>query len=314
MKFLQKLSRLLIGLVGLVLGICVATAVFLARQIVNPIRQRIWANPSDLGLPYEEVAFSAKDGLRLAGWFIPTKNDPANAPTLIIVHGWPWNRLGEAAEGFLANVMGSKPVDLLRLAYGLHSDGFNIFMFDLRNHGESADMPPVTFGHQESNDLLGAISYLQGREDVNKDRLGVVGFSMGGNTVLYSLPQTDALKAAVAVQPTTISVFTKRFGFELLGPLVNIVLPLAEALYQWKGGVPFASVRPIDAAAQSNIPLLYVQRNGDKWGSVADVSQMAAVTPKGEGPIFVDTHERYGGYRQVVDNHGMLTTFFNKHL
>ena len=66
-------------------------------------------------------------------------------------------------------------------------------MFDLRNHGESAAHPPVTFGQSEADDLLGALAYLSARPDVDPARLAAIGFSMGANAILYALPQTCLL-------------------------------------------------------------------------------------------------------------------------
>ena len=46
-------------------------------------------------MAYEDVTFPALDGVRLSGWHIPAaQSTPGSAPTVVMVHGWPWNRLG----------------------------------------------------------------------------------------------------------------------------------------------------------------------------------------------------------------------------
>jgi alpha-beta hydrolase superfamily lysophospholipase len=232
-----------------------------------------------------------------------------------MVHGWPWNRLGEAATDILSSLNGSTPVDLLRMAHALHTDGYHVLMFDLRNHGESGSAPPVTFGWQEMKDLLGALAYVNGRSEVDPNRIAAIGFSMGANTVLYTLPQTRQIQAAVAVQPTSVAVFADRFATDMLGVLGKVVLPLTEVMYQMAGGLPFADLRPSAAASGAGeTPVLYVQGSGDKWGSMADVSQIAAVTPRPSGPLFPDTTHRYEGYQYVVDNPKIVLAFFEQHL
>jgi alpha-beta hydrolase superfamily lysophospholipase len=312
----KRVLRWLFALLGFVVGLIATAVVFFARHIISPPRQRLWIKPDSLGLAYEDVHFPAQDGVRLAGWFVPAAVDSRRkGATIVLVHGWPWNRLGDAAEDLMSNLTGSTPVDLLRLLYALHQDGYHVLTFDLRNHGQSAGAPPVTFGQHEAKDLLGALAYLSSRHDVDDGRTGVIGFSMGANTVLYTLPQTDQIQAAVAVQPTTVSVFAGRFGADLLGPLSKVVLPLVQLIYRAAGGPPFAALKPAFViAGAGETPVLFVQGKGDRWGSVEDVAQIAGATPQARGPLFVDTRHRFGGYQYVVDNPKVATAFFEQHL
>ncbi|MCP5098617.1 MAG: alpha/beta fold hydrolase [Chloroflexi bacterium] len=316
MQIFRRVLRFLFVLFGFLAGIVTAVAVIFARRMIAPPRQRLWGTPGDLNIEYENVHFPAQDGVRLAGWFMPATSDALRkGATIVLVHGWPWNRLGESAEDPVAMLDGSSPVDLLRLALALHKDGFNVLMFDLRNHGDSASMPPVTFGVQEAKDLLGAVAYLNGRSDVNQNRIGVVGFSMGANTALYTLPHTNQIKGVIAVQPTSADHFAQRYGAYLLGPFSKVVVPLAEYIYRTAGGLNLASVRPAAAAsAAGDVPVMYVQGDGDEWGSVDDVEQMAAATAHASGPIVVDAAHRFDGYKYVVDNPHLVTAFFEEHL
>jgi pimeloyl-ACP methyl ester carboxylesterase len=283
--------------------------------MTRPPRRRLWATPKDAGLAYEDVEFPARDGLRLSGWFVPAADgESAAKATIALVHGWPWNRLGEAADNFLTNVSGGLPVDLLRLAHALHEAGFNVLMFDLRNHGQSADGGAVTFGLQESNDVLGALDYLASRPDVDEARIGTVGFSMGANAILFALPHAERMRAAIAVQPTSPSLFARRYASDLLGPLGKPVLALTDLIYSQVSHLPLKAIEPLMAAAGAgNTPVLYVQGKGDRWGSVSNVAQMVEKTPNAADPLFVDTHHRFGGYRYVVQNPEVLTAFFAEH-
>jgi dienelactone hydrolase len=314
MSLFRRALAWLFLLSGIVAGLAGSIAIFFARRMTNPPRQRLWATPRDLQLGYEEAQFKAQDGVGLKGWFIPAGSDSSRkGAAIILVHGWLWNRLGEPAEDALSKIIGATPVDLLRLAFSLHQEGYHVFMFDLRNHGESMSASPVTFGWQESNDLLGALAYLNSRSDVDAERIGVIGFSMGANTLLQTLPRTELIKAAIAVQPATLSLLAKRFGADILGPLSKLVVPLIELLYKAAGGPPFSSFAPdFSAASAGRTPVLYVQSTGDRWGSVDDVAQMVSSSPSARGPLHVDATDRFGGYQYVIDNPKIAAAFFEQ--
>lgn len=314
MSLFQRVLRFLFLLAGLAAGAAVAIAALITKRLIAPPRQPLWATPGDIGLAYSDVEFPAQDGVRLSGWFIPADDGRRKGAAVVLVHGWPWNRLGDAADDPLSTLSGATPVDLLRLAFALHQDGFHVFTYDQRNHGESAAQPPFTFGQMEANDLLGALAYLADREAVDRTRLGVVGFSAGANALLYALPQTDLVQAAVAVQPTTPAVFAARYARYLFGPVAPILAGLVDLMYQRAGGVKLSAYQPsFVAAGIHDTPVLYVQGKGDAWGSMEDVVRIAAATPETQGPLFVDSIHRYGGYQYVVDNPKILTAFFEQH-
>lgn len=316
MNLFRRVLRLSFLLMGFVAGLATAAAAFFVQRLLNPPRQRLWATPGDLGMAYEDVNFSAQDGVQLSGWFIAASaKSKKNGAAVVLLHDWSWNRLGLEADDWVSGLEGSTPVDLLRLAYALHQEGYHILMFDLRNHGGSEAAPPVTFGWQEAHDLLGALAYLNGRSHVNRDRIGVVGFSMGANAILYALPQTGQIKAAVAVQPTSVKSYTRRYSVDVLGPLGRLVMLLAELIYSRVGGLRFSALQPsFPASSASQTPVLYVQGRGDHWGSPQDVTHIAEKTPQAVGPLFVDSTHRYGGFQYVIDHSEVITAFLAEYL
>lgn len=291
------------------------TAVF-ARLLIRPPRLPLWVTPGELGMTYDNVQFPAVDGARLDGWFIPAAADSSRqGATVILVHGWLWNRLGTPADDVVSRLTGNTPVELLRLAHALHRDGFHVLMSDWRNHGQSADVSPVQFGIDESQDLLGALAFVKTQADVDPKRIAVIGFSTGANMLLYALPQTDEIQAAIAVQPTSADVFARRYGRDTFGPLGGLIVPLAEMVYRRFGGRPFAHIRPSSAARHAgDVPVLFVQGNGDPWGSAADVAQMAAATPNAVGPLYVDATHRFEGYQYLIHNPRIAIAFLEQYL
>ncbi len=312
----RRSLRLFFGLAGFLLGLILAATAYLARMMIAPNRQALWATPESVGLDYEDVQFPARDGLRVSGWFIPAHgNSSIGKATIILVHSWQWNRLGYAANGLFASVSGSLRIDLLNLAKSLHNEGYHVLTFDLRNHGQSAAAYPVTFGQSEAKDLLGALTYLETREDTDNGRIGVIGFSMGANAALFAMPQTNRMKAVVAVQPMTPLVFSERLTRDILGLFGPPIRFLVEIVYRLFGGPRLAGIMPAFAArGGGDVPVLFLQGAGDKWGSPEDVTQMAEMTPRAQELLFVKANHRFEGYQYVIDNPGPALAFFEQHL
>ena len=125
MSFLRRIISLLLILLGLLAALIAGLALFFTRMLVRPPRQPLWETPAEYGLPFEDVQFPARDGLRLSGWFIPRKDDiqEDESSTIVLVHGWPWNRLGTTAKNLFTDLPGASPLRFLPLVKSLHEAG-----------------------------------------------------------------------------------------------------------------------------------------------------------------------------------------------
>ena len=79
-------------------------------------------------------------------------------------------------------------------------------MIDLRAHG-SSDGDTSTFGLCEAEDVAGAVDYLLSRLDVNGQKIGALGISLGAQAALRGALKTDCLRALVleGLGPVTLS-------------------------------------------------------------------------------------------------------------
>jgi fermentation-respiration switch protein FrsA (DUF1100 family) len=302
---------------GLALGIAAGRigypAALLTRMMITGQRQPIWRTPADVGLAYEDVAFPSDDGVALRGWFVRgAAGDGARAPAVVFVHGWPWNRLGNRAG---VSLLPDQNVDFLVLARALSQAGIHTLLFDLRNHGQSGAAWPVTFGVREARDFVGAVALLRKRSDVDRERIGAIGFSMGANTLLYGIPRCGTVRAAVAVQPTSPAVFAPRLARALLGPAGPTLAELAAPLHQAFGAPALASIDlPRAAGFLGATPLLYIQGSGDGWGTLEDVRSIAAATPGALPLVVAPSAERFGGYLYVEQHPEEIVGFFERYL
>jgi uncharacterized protein len=134
-------------------------------------------SPENYGLTAEAAEFQSGDGVTLRGWYIPAEN---SVKTVIVCSG--------------AN--GSLDADV-HVAPWLHGAGFNVLLFDWRAHGQSGG-EVVTLGFNERYDLIAAVQYAKSQ---GAERVGVLGFSMGGTVAIATAAVYEDINAVVADSP-----------------------------------------------------------------------------------------------------------------
>jgi hypothetical protein len=179
-----------VALWALGLPIALAYATTHAMQPIVPA--------AELGAAYEDVAFTTSDGLRLAGWYVPSRNGAA-----VIV--FPGRRGPQARARFLAR------------------HGYGVLLFDRRGEGESEGDGNM-FGWGGEKDILAAIAFLKARPDVDPTRIAGLGLSVGAELMLQTAAGTGDLAAVVSD-----GAGTRSFGEEMEefhGPSKWLGLPL----------------------------------------------------------------------------------------
>lgn len=126
------------------------------------------------------VTFPSREGFILGGQYLKGHKRAA----VIMVHG--------------AGVDGS---NLLPQGIALHKRGYNVLLLDLRAYGRSQG-DTSTLGWREVNDLLDAVEYVGSRPDADADKIGVFGFSMGGQVVLRAAAQSEKIRSVAVDDPS----------------------------------------------------------------------------------------------------------------
>ena len=171
----EGLARRYLRRLALALGAVVAAYVVVlpfSLSYVFTHAARAVVPPARLGAAYEEVTFTTSDGLTLSGWYVPSRNRAA----VIAAPG----RAGSQ-----------------RPARMLVRHGYGVLLFDRRGEGES-EGDPNAFGWAADRDLKAAVAFLQQRPDVDRSRIGGIGLSVGGETLLQTAAESDGLKAIVS--------------------------------------------------------------------------------------------------------------------
>jgi pimeloyl-ACP methyl ester carboxylesterase len=154
-----RLSQALLAaaaLLGFVLlALFLISGVVLYRVLSPPTAGGELSPETLLGRP-TVIPFSSPAGAS-EGWFFPGRS---TAPTIILCHGYLSNR-----------------EELLTLVTALQEHQYNVFVFDFSGHGRNKRF--TTLGYRETQELLGAISAVATRSDVDRTRFGVWGTSLG---------------------------------------------------------------------------------------------------------------------------------------
>ena len=125
--------------------------------------------------PPDEYLLETSDGLQLRAWYYPSANGAA-----VLALGGLQGALGGSLPpaGFLVD------------------QGYGVLQLDSRMCAE----PPraVTLGYAEVRDAKAGLAFLLDRPEVDPERVGVFGFSMGGVTAIRAAAQNPQIAAIVA--------------------------------------------------------------------------------------------------------------------
>jgi fermentation-respiration switch protein FrsA (DUF1100 family) len=154
--------------------------VMAAYLFTRPPRLKVtFRTPADWGVTYRDVVFDGAGGVKLAGWYVPSRNGAA----VVLLHGHSGNRLAVAFH-----------------AEALSRAGYGVLLFDLRAHGGSGGRR-FTRGEAAIEDALAAVAFVSRQRDVLPGRVGVMGVSVGGMLAIQAAARTATIRAVAADGP-----------------------------------------------------------------------------------------------------------------
>jgi hypothetical protein len=199
--------RALLAVGGLVVAYTVLFPFYLSYVVTHVARG--FVPEPELGAAYDEVSFTTSDGLELRGWYIPSKNRAA-------VIAFPGRKGSQRPARMLAR------------------NGYGVLLFDRRGEGES-DGDPNIFGWGGEKDVEAAVEFLRARPDVDDDRIGGIGLSVGGEMMIEAAAESDGLKALVSegagIRSIRESLAVSDTRKRIEGSLVHAVVTPAVALF-----------------------------------------------------------------------------------
>ncbi len=172
--------------------------------------------PAEMPFAIEEIRFTGGDETELAGWFVP----PENGAAIILLHGYSGNRLG-----------------VLHYAEMLVKAGYGVLMYDERGSGESGGSFRA-HGWIDTPDVGGAITYLKSRPEVDAQRLGIAGCSIGGQIALQGTVAYPELKAVWADGFSVILASDNAPPVTWADSLAYLSNAIIDWMYTWRLGMP----------------------------------------------------------------------------
>jgi len=171
---------------GLAAGILVIVTIGVLNVTKNEAHKLVTApmetrkvpdkTPADYELPFEDVTIISSDGLKLVGWFIPSQN----GAVIIMQHGYKSTRK-----------------EMLNEAEMMYRHGYGVLLTTIRAHDHS-EGELITFGVNEVKDMDAWYQYLLTRDDVDSNRIGILGNSYGGMLGIQYASGNENIKAVVA--------------------------------------------------------------------------------------------------------------------
>jgi len=242
---------------------CRAIVRFYDYDRTIPLEARIVEKKKFEEVPREKIVYRGSAAALVPAYLQFPKNDAAKHPCVLLLHGWSgskdsWFRDG----GYLSG--GNVRKALLDAGYAVfaldafcHGDRISVNDFAPVNHyvaeGHNPRKGYVTLQQiyaQTTVDCRRAIDYLESREDIDSDRIGAMGYSMGGVLTFMLTGVDDRVRVAVAcVAPAAGDKY----------------LPYASQNFTWGIG---------------KRPLLMVMGRSDSMCAVEHAEQLRAMLPQ----------------------------------
>jgi len=210
--------------------------------------------PQKYDIPFEEILIPAKDGGQLHGWWIPSR---ADAPTLILIHGWGRNL--------------SRTINYIR---ALHPLGYNLLAIDARNHGESSPIAHPTVG-TFSEDALAVVDFISNSDLVSSREIGIIGLSIGGGAAINAAGWDKRVKSVVTIGALSHPKEVMNLEFQKR----NIPAFIASFLFGYmklRFGINFEKIAPVNNIPHADAHILLIHGEQDETIPLAQGQALAA--------------------------------------
>jgi uncharacterized protein len=275
--------------------VAVVVGLLVAMFVVAPIGTALWTTGkfrSPIGtfaVPHQDASFTTSDGLRLSGWYVPSRNGVA----VLIVHGGGSDRDGARAHAAM-------------LAHA----GYGVLLYDARGRGRS-EGDPDAYGWTWGPDVDAAATWLEHRPGVH--RIGALGLSTGADVLIAAASRRRDIAAVVADGATAESTADVRnvvSGSDLAAslPFFAVQYAAAQVLEDHRSSPPLAEL----AARVPPTPILFIASSWKVERSAAPVYAHAAA---GSSSLWlVDAGHTHGLRAHPREYRRHVLGFFGRHL
>jgi len=250
------LLKTTLTLLAVIAGSYVGVSSTMASGLTRTPRFRPKNSPDSVGLFYKNITFTSRGSeSKLSGWIIPPEIDSNSQDTQIKKTPWIVMLQGNNAS------RSDRKTGMLDIARALVKHKFGVLMFDMRARGDSPSAK-ASAGYYERLDLQGASDYLVSQGS-DRNRIGVLGFSLGGAVALMAGSNPNNFKAVVsdsAFADYSLMLKNSMKGFKR--PL-TLCFPGMKFMAKTMYGIDISDISPARSIARSDTPVLIIHGEED---------------------------------------------------
>ncbi|MCA9253840.1 MAG: alpha/beta fold hydrolase [Phycisphaerae bacterium] len=205
--------------------------------------------PAQLRLSFEDVAYPSRDGVRIAGWYIPSEDSDR---AVVLCHG-----------------MGADRTDMLDFALALHDGGYSVLMSDFRGHGASGGYT-VSYGPKEKWDIISGVDYLKREHPDKSKHVFGVGWSMGAASLVLAAANDERIEGLYIDAVFASAMDMAKVLPSGAPPIYRQVTPYTATVFACaESGVNLFGLDITEAIKQVNCPVMFVHGEEDKLIPIA---------------------------------------------
>lgn len=257
----------------------------------------------------------------LEAWYIPCKGSNklviSNHPMTFNKGGYPGSQ-----PGF--DMFGPIEVNLIPDYVHLNKAGYNVLVYDMRNHGRSQNNwggPRVfTTGYEESKDMVGALQYAKARPETKNMDIALYARCMAANSTIVAFHRYPEffkdIKCLVALQPVSAKTFVitgaKAQGMDG----VEAAKLFDQGVYE-EHGLRASQLEPQFACPSVHVPTLIAQVRKDVFvDAELDTQEIYDLIGCKEKKLFwiEGTTRRFDGYNYFPDKPEELIGWLQKYM
>jgi len=250
-EFILRLVLGVVILLGVIFLALAGVGAGLTYYVTTASNTQESVNPQSYLLSsYISLSFTDRSGGEHEGWLLLGLR---GAPVIILCHGYNSNRS-----------------DLLSLGSILRDNHFNVYLFNFQ--GPKAKESRSNLGPRQASDLMAAIATVTKQPDVNPNRVGLFGTSVGGYAALVAAEVNPKVK--VLVVDTTYSTPERMFDSQverLLGGSSGLFHFLTEAEFHLASRGVDTYAMPANLPKLASVPKLFVSGRDDS--SLAEMTE-----------------------------------------
>ncbi|WNJ18336.1 hypothetical protein [Pontibacter sp. G13] len=284
--------------------------------MIKPGKSPVFETPDSFGLDYQSVTFPAKDGVELSGWLLGESTDQV----IIQSHfGVQCSRCGYTQEGkgMMKNALWTSDIHFLNHAKYLVEAGYSVFMYDLRNHGDSGTgtTPWVTWGVEERKDVLAAVDYVSSLPQFEHASIGLLSICMGAASTTFAyglepaLKNNPKVKTLIAIQPLTYDYFVAAMG------LPKFLIDAGNEYNHKHRDVDLTGDSFLPYAKDISVPTLVIQNRQDPMTNLDMVQQYFDDLQVEKEMLWLDLEKKRGAaYDWIGHNPTPILEWFQGHM